>query len=150
MRKIIFIWIAVLVVFHSRVASADLNVCNNGCGNIWTAAGEQYLSNSSKDYVTGWFFTPPGQCATIIIGDVCFWWANVWGNCSDNILAFSEDAIGDQWGGSTAICTTQSAFFEQPQYNPSNSPCGSGRSSLGWFAYNYSHASDVRLNVPCP
>jgi len=150
MRKIIFMWIAVLIVFHSGVASADLNICNNSCGNIWSAAGEQYLSNPGRDYVTGWYFTPPGQCETIIVGDVCFWWANVFGNCSDNILAFAEDADGHQWGGSVAICTTQSAFFEQPQYNPSNGPCGSGRSTLFWFAYNYSHASDVRINVPCP
>jgi len=152
MRKIIFcMFIGTVAVLRPSLASADLNICNTTCGDIWVAAGEEYFSNHNRDFVTGWYFTKPGQCATPIIGDVCFWWANVFGNCSDDILAFGEDADGHRWGGSRAICTTQSAFFDQPpQYNPSNGPCAPGRSTLFWFEYNYSHASDVTINLLCP
>ena len=151
MRKIIFICTVALAVFYPWVASSDMRICNTTCSNIWTAGGEQYLSNSGRDFVSGWYFTTPGQCSTPIVGDVCFWWANVWGNCSDNVLVFGEDADGHQWGGPQAICTTQSAFFDQPpEYNPSHGPCPVGRSSLGWFVYNYGHRSDVTINLLCP
>jgi uncharacterized membrane protein len=147
MRTIVFMGAAVLVVLHTGVASADGKLCNNSCGAIWAAYGEQF-SDSGKDWVAGWWRVQPGQCATVIQGDVCNWWANVWGNCSNNELGFAFDDAGHQWGGSVSICTTFNAFDENPDYNTS---CPAGRSALSWGQVNYSHPNnDVTINVPCP
>ncbi len=152
MRKIICIWIAVLMVFHSGVVSADYKICNHSCRNIWAAGGEQYF-NDGRSWVSGWFFTPPGQCSTIIGGDVCYWVANIFGNCSDNLLAFAEDDNGHRWGGNLAICTTQAAFFDQPPQFPSNGSCPAGFNTEGWFQYPTPHPTDgslVELDAECP
>jgi hypothetical protein len=100
MRKSMFLWIVPLCLFYPCVASADANLCNNTGRDIWATYGEQYtITDPSNDFVIGWYHIPSGQCAKPIVGDVCFWWAYVWNNCSGNVLFYADDAAGDQWGG---------------------------------------------------
>jgi len=148
MRAIGVIWAVAVTLFYSAAALADGKVCNNTCSSsIFTTYGEQY-SNSNQSWVGGWWPVQPGQCTSIIIGDVCNWWANVFGNCPNAVVMFANDATGDTWGGSLPICTTNNAFNEQPQSGPS---CPAGQSVQSWFQFNYSKPSDdVTINLPPP
>lgn len=147
MRTIGLISAAVLTLFYCAPASADGSVCNNTCMPIFSTFGEIY-SDSSKSWVGGWWHVQPGQCVSPIIGDVCNWWANVFGNCSSAVLMFAQDNAGHHWGGSLPICTTNHVFDELPQFGPS---CPAGQTPKGWFLFNYSQpASDVTISVPCP
>jgi Protein of unknown function (DUF1036) len=158
MRKKIFPWIVGLGLFYPCVALADANLCNHTGGDIWAAYGEQYtITDTSKDWIIGWYHIQPGQCAKPVVGDVCFWWAFVWNNCSDSVLYYADDAAGDQWGGwganlangtdSRFICTTNDAFYENPQYNWENPSCSLDRIWRFWGAWYYPQPNnDVTIN----
>jgi len=150
MRKPIFTWILAVGLFSPSVASADANLCNNTGREIWATYGEQYAFNMGgpgKDWIIGWYDIQPGQCAKPVVGDVCFWWAWVWNNCAAAILYYADDAAGDQWGGWGAtlyptICTTNNAFYENPQYDWGTPSCPSDRVWRFWGGWFYPQPSD--------
>jgi uncharacterized membrane protein len=147
MRTIGLISAAVLTLFYCAPASADGNVCNNTCSTIFTTFGE-ISSDPSQSWVEGWWHVQPGQCVSPIIGDVCGWWANLWGNCPDFVVMRAQDSAGHQWFGSPSIpiCTTNSHFDETPQLGA----CPAGQTLKPWFLFNSSGDSDVTFNLPCP
>lgn len=153
MRKSMFLWIVALCLLYPCVASADANLCNNTGREIWATYGEQYtVENPSNDWIVGWYDILSGQCAKPIVGDVCFWWASVWNNCSDNVLFYADDANGDQWGGwgtsldnntdARSICTTNNAFNENPQYDWDHPSCSPDRVWRFWGAWYYPQPND--------
>lgn len=141
MRKVILLSILAVGLFHGRPAFADANLCNSTPHTIWGAYGEIYFSDGSpyneSGWVDGWFQTEPGQCTTPLVGDVCFWWAWVWGNCPLALVVFADDAFGGHWGGSGGnaepICTTDNAFFENAQIDIIRDPCPPGRILRDWY-----------------
>jgi hypothetical protein len=144
MRKIIWMTILAAGLFSAPGAFADANLCNATRKPIWTGYGEYQVSSSN--WIAGWYFVEPGQCATPLVGDVCFWWAWVWSNCASRILYFGENADGEWWGGSNgdstlglSICTTQNAFYESPQLS---GKCPRDRSWLLWSTWQYSAPAD--------
>lgn len=150
MKKRTFLWIAALALFYPRVASADANLCNKTGRDIWATFGEQFsLTDPSNDYVVGWYHIRSGQCAKPVVGDVCNWWANVWGNCSNDVLYYADDAAGTQWGPTskytTSICTTNSGFYETPQYSYEHQPCAGGRVWRLWAVWFYGQNSDITI-----
>jgi hypothetical protein len=157
MRHALLILASVLAIgcLNPRDALADGNVCNHSNREIWATFGEAFSYTATdqgykKDWIAGWYHLTPGQCAKAVVGDVCFWWANVWHNCSDGIFYFADDANGNWWGGGgeypPVICTTNSAFSEMPQFRWLNPNCGGGRAWRTWAIFNYNHTSTVTIN----
>jgi len=154
MRKFILMSIFAVGLFHASVALADANLCNNSPNPIWASYGEYSASNTA--WISGWFYTTPGQCSTPLVGDVCFWWAYVWGNCPFAVLFYANDAYGDQWGGwgesvnnngwPQTICTTYNAFYENAQLQWQNSNCPANRVWLYWGGYVLGGPTDT-LNI---
>jgi hypothetical protein len=102
MRK--YLWLILAAgwsVLNGPNARADATFCNSWSQPIWSSYGEWHLN---EDYwngttnpwalIAGWYYIQPGQCATVLIGDVCFWWAYLFNNCPDNVLYYAEDASG--------------------------------------------------------
>jgi len=141
MHKLIWMTTLAAALFSAPAAFADANLCNASSKTIWAGYGEYDAS-----WISGWYKIPIGQCATPLVGDVCFWWAWVWGNCPNAILYYGESDDGWWWGGSNppstfglSICTTQNAFFEDPQLSGS---CPRDRRWLLWSAWFYSRPND--------
>jgi hypothetical protein len=139
---------AMLLWFLPRIAMADANLCNNTGREIWATYGEQYYT--SKDWIAGWYHILPGQCAKPVVGSVCNWWANFWGNCSSFILYYADDASGNQWGGwgwetdpqrkwGLWFCTTDNAFDENPY---SGDYCPPDRVWRFWGQWYYPRPND--------
>jgi hypothetical protein len=169
MRKLIAMAVLALGLSLScpLAAKADANMCNASSHPIWVGFGEAGWDivwvgfdslpivgdPDSSAWITGWFFVQPGQCAQPIVGDVCWWWADIWGNCYSAILYVAEDASGDIWGGPNGsdtvgalFCTTQNVFDEAPQGQP-NTACAPGRSWMQWSFWMYSQpANSVTVN----
>lgn len=152
-----FIWMTILAAGQLLLcvpgAMADANLCNSASNPIWASYGEYYANENywtgetnPSAWIVGWYYVQPGQCATPIAGDVCFWWAYVWNNCPNAVLYYAEDAAGDWWGGANgdstlplSICTTQNAFDENAQMD---GVCSPDRSWLLWSEWFYSQPAD--------
>jgi len=123
MKKAFLILLVAFCLFRPNTASADGRLCNQTSALISATWGEEWPSAQgyySKAYAVGWYNISPGSCATPIVGDVCFWWAYLWDNCSTSIITFAFNGSGT-WGGvapgwpwEDTICTPFSAFDQNP------------------------------------
>jgi uncharacterized membrane protein len=98
-------WIAavgILACLASPKARAELNLCNGSPLTIFTAVGEP---SGGGWRARGWFKVAPGECSTVIGGDL--------GN--RYYYAYAESARGARWKweGDITMCTRADAFAIQ-------------------------------------
>jgi hypothetical protein len=143
-RKLACSLLAAAGLLAANAARADINLCNNWTSPIWISYGQVqwydgakcHVGDMTTDEVVGWWHPSPGECATVEVGCVCNWWANVWGNCPESDLHYyAEDDSGNWWGGNQdwQTCTPWPAFDQCDGYVTS---CPDGR-WLTWGVWDY-------------
>jgi uncharacterized membrane protein len=143
MRKYIVSFVlGACVLLPALAASASIKVCNKSGREIWAAYGEKIHPEESREgHIWGWYHLQPNQCATVISGCACNFWADLFNNCWWDYMFHANDAAGAQWTsgefGSTAVCTSFSAFSEEPRYDWQGHSCVAPRAWRGWGIGGY-------------
>jgi hypothetical protein len=128
------------LMLQAASASADIKLCNQWGNEIWATYGNiSQGSYNRNSRIYGWYRIQPGQCATVISGCACNFWASLNNNCYWQYVVFAKDASGRHWGTEgganlgSDICTTYNGFSEDPQIRWENGSCPAPRNWINWI-----------------